>query len=327
LRLLHRSVKAVIAGLLVAGAGAACAQGAARTDYPVKPVRVVTAAAGGGADFAARVVSQGISAPLGQQVIVDNRGGSGGLLAGEMVAKAPADGYTLLLYGNTIWLAPFMRKETPYDPVQDFAPVTLTSSTPTIMVVHPTLPVKTAGDLIKLAKARPGVLNYGSSGTGSASHLAGELFNAMARVDIVRVNYKGAAPAFNDTAAGFVQITYGGGALVMPHLKAGRLKTLGVAQLKRSTLFPDVPTIAETGLPGYEAVSAYGLLAPAKTPAAIINRLQQEIARYFKTPEAQQRLSSAGMEAVAGTPQQLAELIKSEMGKFGKLIRDSGISE
>ena len=315
------------AGLLMVGAGCAWGQSAATADYPSKPVRIVTAAVGGGADYTSRLIAQGISVPLGQQVIVDNRGGSGGVVAGQMVAKSPGDGYTLLVYGNTIWLAPFMRDKTPYDPVHDFAPVTLAAVSPTMVVVHPALPVKSVKELITLARARPGALNYGTSGSGSSSHLAGELFKAMARVDIVRVNYKGAAPAFTDVIAGNVQLTFGGAPLVAPHLKTSRLKALAVAGLTRSTLFPALPTVSESGLPGYEANSAYGLLAPAKTPPVIVNRLQQEIARYFKTAEAQQRLHTAGSEAVASTPEQFAATIKSDMVTWSKVIRDAGIRD
>ncbi len=225
-----------VASVMLAGAVATWAQ-----DYPVKPVRIITAAVGGGADVAARIVAQGISGPLGQQVITDNRGGSGGMVGGEMVAKAAPDGYTLLVYGNTIWLAPFMRERTPYDPVRDFAPVTLVVSSPSMVVVHPSLPVKTVRELIALAKSRPGKLNYGTSGAGSASHLAGELFKAMAGVDIVRVNYKGAAPAFTDVVAGNVQLTFGSATLATPHLGNGRLRALAVTGAQRSALFPNLP--------------------------------------------------------------------------------------
>ncbi len=297
------------------------------SSYPTKPVRIVTAAAGGGADYTSRVIAQGISGPLNRQVIVDNRGGSGGVVGGEMVAKSPPDGYTLLLYGNTIWLAPFMREKTPYDPVHDFAPITLAAVSPTMLVVHPALPVKTVKDLIALAKSRPGELNYGTSGEGSSSHLGGELFKSMAHVDIVRVNYKGAAPAFADVMAGTVQLTFGGAPLVAPHLKTNRLKALAVAGLTRSTLFPEFPTVSESGLPGYEANSAYGLFAPANTPAAIINRLQQEIARYLKSAEGQQRLRTAGTEAVASTPEEFGATVKSDMTKWGKVITAAGIRD
>ena len=311
-----------VASVMLAGAVATWAQ-----DYPVKPVRIITAAVGGGADVAARIVAQGISGPLGQQVITDNRGGSGGMVGGEMVAKAAPDGYTLLVYGNTIWLAPFMRERTPYDPVRDFAPVTLVVSSPSMVVVHPSLPVKTVRELIALAKSRPGKLNYGTSGAGSASHLAGELFKAMAGVDIVRVNYKGAAPAFTDVVAGNVQLTFGSATLATPHLANGRLRALAVTGAQRSALFPNLPAVAESGLPGYEADAAYGMFAPARTPGAIVHRLQQEIARYLKTSEARDRMAGAGLEPVANTPEQFAATVKSDIAKWGKVIRDAGIRD
>jgi tripartite-type tricarboxylate transporter receptor subunit TctC len=308
--------------IIVSGTGAIFAQ-----VYPNKPVRIITAAVGGGADVAARVIAQGITAPLGQQVIVDNRGGSGGMVGGENLAKSPPDGYTLLLYGNTIWLAPFMREKTPYDPVKDFSPITLAASSPSMLVVHPSLPVKSVKELIALAKSRPGALNYGTSGTGSASHLAGELFKAMAGVDIVRVNYKGAAPAFADVVAGNVQLTFGSAALVMPYLNSGRLKPLAVTGVQPSALFPGLPTVAASGLAGYEADSTFGIFAPARTPAAIVTRLDQEIVRYLRTAEARGRLLAAGMEGVGTSPEEFAAIVKSDMLKWGKVIRDAGIRE
>ena len=320
MRATHR-VPAICTAIVFA-AGAVCAQ-----DYPSRPVRIVTAATGGGANLAARIIAQGISGPLGQQVITDNRGGSGGIVGGELVAKAPPDGYTLLLYGNTIWLAPFMREKTPYDPVRDFAPISLAINSPSMLVVNPALPVKNVRELIALARARPGALNYGTSGNGSTSHLAGELFKAMAGINIVRVNYKGAAPAFTDVVAGNVQITFGSAVLVNPHLKTGKLKALGITGAQRSTLFPGLPTVAESGLPGYEADAAYGFFAPARTPTAIITRLYDEMARYLKTADAKEKLTTAGMEPVASSPEQFAAIIKSDMAKWGKIIKDAGIAE
>lgn len=295
--------------------------------FPAKPIRIITAAVGGGADYSARLIAQGITGPLGQPVVVDNRGGSGGMVAGEMLAKSPPDGHTLMIYGNTTWLAPFMRERTPYDTLRDFAPVTMAVNSPSMVVVHPALPVRNIKELIALARSRPGALNYGTSGTGSASHLAGELFKSMARVDIVRVNYKGAAPAFTDVVAGNVQLTFGSAALVTPHLKTGRLRALALTGAQRSAMFPGMVTVSESGLPGYEADAAFAILAPAKTPTGIINRIYQETATYLKTAVARERLLAAGMETVASSPEQLGAIIKSDMAKWGKVIRDAGIRE
>ena len=288
---------------------------------------MVTSGVGGGADFVARLIAQGIASPLGQQVVAENRGGAGGVIPGEIVAKAPADGYTLLFYANTIWLAPFMRDRTPYDPLRDFSPITLAGSSPNMVVVHPLLPVKSIQDLIALARAKPGELNYGTSGNGSASHLAGELFKAMAGVNIVRINYKGAAPAFNDVVAGQVQITFGSAALVLPHLKSGRLRALAVTSARPSALFPGLPTVAASGLPGYETDALFGMFAPAKTPEAIVSRLNQEVMRFLKSPEARERLLNAGVEVAGTSPEGLTATMKADMARMGKVIQDAGIRE
>jgi tripartite-type tricarboxylate transporter receptor subunit TctC len=329
MRRVHRAPaccsRALLALSLVFGASAAIAQ--AGTSYPGKPVRMLGSGVGGTADFVARTIAQGNSGPLGQQVIVDNRGGAGGLIPGEMLAKAPPDGHTVLVYGSTIWVAPLMREKNPYDALRDFAPITLAASAPTLLVVHPSLPVKNARELIALAKTKPGELNYGTSGIGSASHLAGELFASMAGIRIVRVNYKGAAPAFNDTAAGHVQMTFGTGALVMPHLKAGRLKALGVTSAQRSQIFPQLPTIAGSGLPGYSIEATFAMFAPARTPEAIVQRLNHEVVRFLRTPEAKQRLLNTGVEVVASSPEELTAVMKAEIGLMTKLIRTTGIRE
>lgn len=288
---------------------------------------MVTSGVGGGADFIARLIAQGISGPLGQQVVADNRGGAGGIIPGEILAKSPPDGYTLLFYGSTIWLAPLMRENTPYDAFRDFAPITLAGNSPSMIVVHPSLPVNSIRDLIALAKARPGQLNYGTSGTGSASHLAGELFTAMAGVNIVRVNYKGAAPAFNDVIAGHVQLTFGNAALVLPHLKSGRLKALAVTSLHRSALFPELPTVAAAGLPGYEADALFGMFAPAKTPRAVIDRLNQEVVRFLRTTDARERFLKAGVETIGSSPEELVDAMKSDIARIGKVIKDAGLRD
>lgn len=255
------------AGLMALSAGAACGQG-----YPAKLIRVITAEAGGSSDLVSRLISQELSAGLGQQVIVENRGGASGVIAAETFVKARPDGYTLLLYSTGIWILPLMQK-VPYDPVRDFSPITLATMAPNILVVHPSLPVKSVKELIALAKARPGELNYGSGGSGTSNHLAAELFNAMAGVKIVRIFYKSGGLALKDLAGGHVHLMFSVASYTAPHVKSGRVRALAVTSARPSALLPGLPTVAAAGLPGYESVGMTGLFALAKTPAAIITRL------------------------------------------------------
>jgi tripartite-type tricarboxylate transporter receptor subunit TctC len=291
--------------------------------YPARPIRIVTSETGGGADFQARLIAQGISASLGQQVIVDNR--PGGVIPGDTVAKAAADGYTILYNGSAHWLLPFLRSNVPYDPVRDFTPIALAVRAPNVLVVHPSLPVKSVTDLIALAKARPGELNYGAGAPGSTSHLAPELFKAMAHVEIVRIPYKGTGPALNDLLGGQIQLMFPNAASVMPHMRTGRLRALAVSSTSPSPLAPGLPTVAASGLPGYESVSILGFFAPAKTPAAIVQRLNQEIVRYLHTGDAKERFLKGGVEATGSSPEELADTVRSEMARLGKLIQDVGI--
>lgn len=290
-------------------------------NYPTKPIRIVAAEAGGGGDLAARFVAQGLSANLGQQVVVDNRGNIGM----EIVARAPPDGYTLLFKGNPVWLLPFLQDKVPYDPVKDFAPVTLAVSTPNILVVGAGVPVKSGKELLAFAKARPGILNYGSGSSGSSTHLAAELFNVMAGVNIVHISYQGTGPALNAVIGGQVQVMFAPAPQVIPQLRSDRLKALAVTSAQPSKLVPDLPTVASLGLPGYEAVAVIGYLAPAKTTTALVHRLNHEILRVLNTPEMRARLFNVGIEVVGNSPEQFAEAIKSEMATMGKLIKDAGI--
>jgi tripartite-type tricarboxylate transporter receptor subunit TctC len=298
-------------------AGAALSQ-----NYPVRPVRVVTTEPGSGLDLSARVIAQGISAPLGQQVIVDNRP----VNSIEIVAKAPADGYTLLAYGSPIWIMPMLRDVT-YDAVNDFSPITWAVTSPNVLVVHPGVAANTVKELIALAKARPGVLNYGSSTTGGTPHLAAELFKSMAGVDIVRVPYKGVAAAVVDLIGGQVQIMFPVVSTAMPHVKAGKLKALAVTSAQPSALVPGMTTVAAAGLPGYELVAMFGMFAPAKTPATIINRLNQEMVRVLGMGSVNEQLLNAGFEVVASSPQQFAATIKADMARMSKVIRAAGIQD
>ncbi len=302
--------------LLVAGSITAHAQ-----SYPNKVIRIVSAEAGGAADVAARNIAQGISGPLGQQIIVDNRGS---LLGGEIVAKAAPDGYTLLVYGSSIWLMPFMRDNVPWDPLRDFKPITLALSAPSLLVSNPTLQVDSVRSLITLAKAHPGELNYASASAGSSNHLAAELFKAMAGVNIVRVPYKGTSPAINDLIAGQVQVMFSSAGSLIQHIKSGRLRALAVTSREPSALTPGVPTIAST-LPGYEAVSYFGVFAPARTPAPIIARLNHEIVTAFSKPEVKERFLAVSVEVVGSTPDEFTAVIKGEMNRLGKVIKDVGI--
>ncbi len=290
--------------------------------FPNRVIRIVTSGVGGGSDFVARLVAQGITGPLGQPVIVDNRPNS--VIAAEFVTKAAPDGYTLMSWGSAMWIGALLQKM-PYDAVRDFTPVILVGRAPSILVVHPSLPVNSVKELIALARAKPGELNYATSSTGSPTHLAGEMFNSMAKVKIIRINYKGSGPAVTGVMSGEAQLHFANVSAVMPQVKSGRLKALAVTSATPFALAPDLPTVAAAGLPGYEVASADCILAPAKLPAAVLARLYQEIARYLKTPEAKEKLFNAGTEVTAGSPEQLGALIKSEIVTMGKLIRDAGI--
>lgn len=290
--------------------------------YPAKPVRIVTVAPGSANDIVARLIAQELRPVLGQTVIVDNRG----TIAAEVVARAPADGYTLLLYGSAVWLSPFIRSNTPYDPVKDFAPLTLVASSPNIVVAHPSLPVKSVRELIAFARARPGQLNYAAGSLGAAPHLAAELFKSMAKLNIVRVAYKGTGGSLIGILSGEVELMFPTAGSVTPHIKAGKLRGLAVTSLQPTALAPGLPLLADA-LPGYESVSLNGMFAPAKTPDPIIRQLNQEITRIMTRPEVKEKLVAAGTDAMATTPEEFAATIKSEMAKWGALIRSVGIRE
>jgi len=294
-------------------------------DYPLRTVRIVTAEAGGSNDIASRIIAQPLGAALGQQFIVENMGAASGVIAAQTVAKAAADGYTLILYGASLWLLPFFRDNVPFDLARDFAAVSWTNRGPNLLVVHPSVPVKTVHELIVLARARPGALNYGSSSLGAANHLAAELFKSMARVDITHIPYKGTAPALNDVIGGQLQVMFPNAPSAGPHVRSGKLRGLAITSAQRSPLYPELPTVAATGLPGFEAVSIYGVFAPAKTPVAIINKLNLEIGRVLLRSEVRERFAGIGVETVGGTPAEFAAEVQRETLKWGKLIRDAGI--
>lgn len=302
---------------------ALCANAATEKEFPSRPIRIVTAEIGGGNDFAARILAQGITPALGKPVIVENRGGSV-VVSAQIVGKAQPDGHTLLLYGNNLWILPFMRDKVPYDPIADFSPITTATSSPCVLVVHPSLPVKSTSELIALAKAKPGQLNYAGA-SGGIIHIAAEVFKAMASLDMVYVPYKGGSPALMALVAGQVQLMFPTAGTVAPHIKSGRFRALAITSAQRSSLFPELPTIAATGLPGYESVARFAVLAPAKTPAAIVNRLNQEMVRVLATADVKEKFNNAGIEPVGSTPAQLAATMKSEMARQGKMIKAAGI--
>ena len=311
-----RSVVSIFsAAMMILGAGMAAGQ-----DYPTKPIRILTGGLGSGNDFTARQVAQGISGPLGQSVIVENRIT---VQATEAAAKSPPDGYTLFVGGNSTWIRTLLSTKMPWDVVRDFAPVTLTDSAPNLIVVHPSLPAKTIKELIAFAKARPGQLNYGSPGIGTTDHLMGELFKSLAGVNIVHVSYTSPGAAAIALRTGEVQVAYA--ITTMDLVRAGKLRALAITGTKPSALFPGVPTATTSGLPGFEFSNIATVMAPAKTPAAIIRRLNQEMVRYLTRPEVTKRFLDFGVEVVASSPEELAAYRDADIARISKVIKDAGI--
>ena len=316
--MLKRHIGAALA--LVAATGIHAAE------YPAKPIRFVIAFPPGGAsDVLTRLVGGRLSESLGQSLVYDNRPGAGGNIAGEIVAKSPPDGYTLLMGNNAILATnASLYKNMGFDPVKDLAPVVLLASQPNILVVHPSLPVKSVKELVALARARPGQLNYASSGSGLAAHLAGEMFKSMTGTSMVHIPYKGAGPALIDMLAGQCQVMFATALSVQPHLKSGRLRPLAVTTAKRSPSMPDLLTVAEAGVPGFEATTWHGVVAPAGTPQPVIGRLNSEINKVLQMPDVRERLTTQGAEVIGGTPKEFADYIKAEIPRWAKVIRDSG---
>jgi len=301
---------------------AACAQ-----PYPTKPVRlVVTYTAGGPADIAARALAQKLAEMWGQQVVVDNRAGAGGIIGTELVAKAAPDGYTLL-HGTAAGLIinPLLVKKLPYDTFRDFSPVSMVVIVPQLLVTHPALPATTLKELIALAKTRPGALNYASVGIGSPNHLGMELLKSMAGIDMVHVPYKGATPAMADLIAGQVQLAFNGMASVLPQIASGKLKSIAIGSARRSRAAPDVPTVAEAGLTGFEYVAWNGNFAPAGTPAALVGRLSTDIRKALAAPDVVQRLASLGSEPGGSTPTQFAAYVKEDYARWARVVQAVGL--
>jgi tripartite-type tricarboxylate transporter receptor subunit TctC len=314
---------AVIALLITAPAHAQ----SPAASYPAKPIRMLSPfAAGGSTDTLARAIGQRMTETWGQPVIVENRPGAGGQLAADFLAKAPPDGYIMLLTSVSAHaIGPAMSSKLPYDPVRDFAAVSQVASGHNVLVVHPSLPARSVRELVALAKARPGQITFSSGGAGTTTHMAAELFKTMTHTDMLHVPYKGGAPASLAVLSGEVSVLFGSIATVLPHIKSGRERVLAVTGTQRAAALPDVPTVSEAGVPGYEMNSWYGVLAPAATPQDIVNKAGTEIARIVKLPQVRERLSHEGLEPAGTTPQAFAAYIKVEVAKWAKVARSAGI--
>lgn len=300
-----------------------CAQ-----DYPAKPIRlIVPFAPGGGTDLVGRLIAQRLTEALGQTVVVDNRAGAGGVIGADLVAKAPPDGYTLLMgTPGPLTINPHLMKSMPYDTLRDFTPIALATISPFILVVHPALPVRSAKELIALAKAKPGALNYGSAGNGSVGHLAGEQLAALAGIKIVHVPYKGSSLALTDLLAGQLQLMVENLPTVLPHIKAGKIRALAVGTRQRSALVPELPPLDEAGVPGYEASTASGVLGPARMPAAVVSRLNRDLVRVLQAADVRERLSAQGLEGVGSTPAQYTAHLRDELGRYGRVVKAAAIA-
>ena len=317
---LRVSLRLMAAALLLAAASVAPAQ-----EYPIKPVRVIVPfPPGGGTDLMARVVVQKLGETVGGTFIIDNRGGAGGSIGSDVAAKSPPDGYTILVVSGAHAINPSLYPKLPYDTVRDFAPITMITSGPGLLVVHPSVPAKTVKEFVALARSRPGQLNFASAGTGTPPHLAGELFKTMTGVSMVHIPYKGNGPAYVDLLAGHVPVMFPTIPTAIPQVRAGRIRALAVTSAKRTEIVPELPTISESGVPGYEVSSWYGLLAPAGTPAAIVSRLQQGVAKALRLPDVGQKLKADGLDLVGSTPEQFGAAIKTEIVKWAKVVKASG---
>ena len=299
---------------------------AERSDYPSRPIRLIVGQApGGGLDIISRALAQKLTESLGQSVVVDNRAGAAGTLGSALAAKSAPDGYTALIVSVTYSINPSLYKNLPFDPVRDFQPVSLFASTPFILLANPSLPVKNVKELIAYAKERPKQLNYGSGGVGNSGHLAAELFSSMAGVEFTHIPYKGSGLAMTDLLSGQIQLLFNSMIQGLPYAKNRKLTALAITTAQRSAVLPDLPTIAESGLPGYEFSSWYGLMVPAATARPIVNKLHAEVVRALAQPDFRQRLALDGSEPIGSTPEQFAAFLAAEMGKWEKVARSSGL--
>jgi tripartite-type tricarboxylate transporter receptor subunit TctC len=321
-------VSCLLAALWTAFVASSAAHGgaAAGDTYPTRSIRVIVPqSAGGSTDLAARVVTQKLGESLGQTLVIDNRPGAGSLNGTDTVAKAAPDGYTLLCVAASFTINPSLHEKLPFDPIRDFVPITRLAALPHILVVHPTLPVKSVKELIALAKAKPGELNYASSGIATSTHLAAELFRHMTGTDMVQVPFKGGAPGMVGLLSGQVQLYFATISTALPHVKSGKVRALAVTSSKRSIVAPEYPTLAEAGVSGYEHASWVGLLAPAKTPGAIVSKLQAESLKAVNLQDVKGHLLRDGLEPVGDTPQEFAAIVKAEVAKWKKVVKAAGI--
>jgi tripartite-type tricarboxylate transporter receptor subunit TctC len=297
----------------------------AQLPYPNKPLRLVVAfPAGGPVDIVARALAPRLSELLGQAAMVDNRGGASGIVGADLVAKSAADGYNLLVAPNTLAIHVTLYSKLPYDALKDFTPIALLTASPLVLVVHPSVPASNVKQLIELARARPGQLNYASPGSGTANHLAGEMMKSMARIDVLHVPYKGGAPAEIDVLGGHVSFMFNTIPSALPHVRSGRLRALAVTWARRSPAAPDIPTIAESALPGFDAGTWYGIVGPAGLSREIVMRLNSEVNKVLQSPGFKQHMASLGVETMPGTPEQFGDFIRTEIVKWAKVVRDSG---
>lgn len=318
--------RSVIAGTLVLTAVSPCLGAGAEQPYPSKPIRMIVPwPAGGAADFLGRLIAQKLDESFGQQAIIDNRPGGGTNIGSELAAKSAPDGYTLLVASSNNAVNMSLYSKLSYHTVRDFTPVSMLALVPNILVAHPSIQASNVKELIALAKAAPGKLTYASAGNGSPAHLAAELFKTMAHADILNVSYKGAAPAVVDLIGGHVNIMFTNIPATLPHIKSGRLKAIAMAGIKRAPALPELPTIAESGLAGYEASAWYGIVAPAGTPQAIVVKLHSEIVRILKMPDVVARMLDQGTEPVGNTPPEFSAVIKADIAKYATLIKTAGI--
>ncbi len=317
-----RSAAGLLAGALyVINAHAQAPSTGSGPIYPIKPVRLIVGfPSGGGTDTLARVLSRKLGDSWPQPLVIENRAGADGAITAEIVTKAPADGYTLAMISNAHTITPFLRKLA-YDPVRDFAPVTIVASNPNLLLMHPSLPVANVKQLIALAKAHPNELIFGSSGSGTSPYLAMELLKSMTGMQLVHVPYKGSSPAVIDLMGGHIQLMFGAVSTGLPHLQSGRLRALGISSLQRSPALPQIPTVAESGVPGFEVIGWFGILAPATTPPAIVAKLQTDIAAAISAPEIHKHLVDNGYSPVLNKPQAFSDVIRNDMARWGKLIR------
>lgn len=319
-------MRKTILACLVAAAALPAAAAENANDYPSKPIRlVVPFTPGGSTDILARVIGQKLTEAWGKQVVIDNRPGAGGNIGVDLVAKSPADGYTLVMgHIGTFGVNPTLYPKLPYDPIKDFQPITLVALVPNMLSVNPALPAKSVKELVALAKAKPGTINFGSGGNGSAAHLAGEYFKLMTKTEITHIPYRGTSPAVTDLIAGQIQMMITGVPPTLTFAKSGKLRALAVATSKRLPLLPDLPTIAEAGVPGYEATQWYGVLAPAGTPKPIVAKLNAEMAKAIKGPDVREKLAADAAEPVGNSPDEFGAFIKKEIARWAPVVKASG---